>query len=149
MKKISAVIISVLLLSFSAASAQAEEPKTMPVEAAAVLDNVGAVIGTFDLGDQVQVKSEQDTYYVLSDGIIVEKRLVRLDSEKAPAERTAYIRNSGETPLYDNPYCEGEALRMLKYNQKLTVQDEFGAMLRVMIEEEVKETEKEHIVNIV
>jgi len=203
MKKPLSLTAAVLLLFSSAAGqALAEGRPTSadpPYLASVILDNVGAVSGVFDLGDRVEVEDEQDGFYVLKDGTLVEKWLVRLDTEeapsgttaraiqdaekeaeekalqraeeetekestatsgqtaeeetageeqekeeqeKAPAGRTVYVKNGRGTPLYDNPYCEGEPLRMLKFNQALTVEDEFGRMMRVMFEEEAPEPEK-------
>ena len=140
-RMLSVVLAAFLMLTLNAVQALAEEPEVspnpdLPREAAVILDNVGAVCKVYDLGERVEVEKEQDGFYVLKDGTLVEKWLVRLNTEEAPAERTAYIKNSGETPIYDNPYCEGRPLRMLKLNQAVTVQDEFGKILRVMIEEE-------------
>ena len=108
-------------------------PPTIP--ATVLLNRVGAVVKTYDLGEAVEITGEEDAFYRLSDGCLVEKWLVRPDGEDAPEERSAYTKD--ETALYDNPYCEGEPLLTLKYNRELTVLDEFGPVLRVKVEEEV------------
>ena len=117
------------------------EPTPIPTEAAAVLlDRVGAAARVYDLDEKVKIVGEADGYYTLSDGLLVEKWLVRLDTEEAPAERTAYAKG-GDAALYGNVYCEGEPLLKLSNNQAVTVLDEFGPVLRVRAEEKQKDAE--------
>ncbi|MCR5136005.1 MAG: hypothetical protein K6C12_02745 [Oscillospiraceae bacterium] len=140
MKKLLLVLaIMASAAAFSAhgeASAEAAEPAVSePAEAAVLLDRVGAVVKTYHLDEKVTVTEEKDGYCLLSDGCLVERWLIRLESEKDPEERTAYAKSGGETPLYDNPYLEGKPIRMLKADQTLSVKDEFGQVLRVLVEE--------------
>ena len=61
------------------------EPTPIPTEAAAVLlDRVGAVARLYDLGEKVKVVGADEAYYTLSDGLLVERWLIRLDTEEAP-----------------------------------------------------------------
>ena len=117
------------------------EPTPIPTEAAAVLlDRVGAVARLYDLGEKVKVVGADEDYYTLSDGLLVERWLIRLDTEEAPAERTAYARGS-DAAVYGSVYCEGEPLLKLSSNQAVTVLDEFGPVLRVRAEEKKKDAE--------
>ena len=109
------------------------EPTPVTTAAAVLLDRVGAVAKTFKLGEKVEVTGERDGCYVLSDGLLVEKWLVRPEGEAAPAERRAYAAKNAA--VYDNPYCEGEPLLTLGYAQSFTVLDEFGLVLRVKVED--------------
>ena len=141
MKRLLSILLSVLLLTAmpicgTAAAADTAADPARILDAAVLLDRVGAVVKTFDLGEQVSVDKEKDDFYVLKDGTLVEKWLVRLDSEKAPAERTVYIKARGETPLYDNPYLEGKPLREFPINTALTVLDEFGQLMLVAVSED-------------
>lgn len=192
MKKILLLLLPVWMLLSLPVQAFAAKSE---FDAAVLLNDVGAVIRVYELGDKVTVESQQGDYYVLSDGTLVEKWLLRLDTEElpegttvraladaekeaaekaakeaeekaareaagetveetaeetaeevpaeTPAGRTVYAKNREETPLYDNVYCEGEPLRMLEYNQELVVEDEFGKVMRVMMEEEVPVPEPE------
>lgn len=137
-KRMLAILLTLVLSAglFPAAAFASAETEDEPAEAAVLLDRVGAVVKTYHLDEKVTVTEEKDGYCLLSDGCLVEKWLVRLESEKNPEERTAYTKSSGETPLYDNPYLEGKPIRMLKADRPVSVKDEFGQVLRVLVKEE-------------
>lgn len=109
-------------------------PEPMTISAWALVDEAGVVGRTFSLGAKVEVGSEQDGYYVIEtdDGdLLVEKWLVRMESEKSPKAYTAYAKSNAN--IYIDPYFEDERIATLKTNTKLTVEDSFGEIVRVTL----------------
>lgn len=131
MKRLMIYVLSALMLLAIAAPAAATEPEAAPAKV--LLDHVGAVAKTFSKGDAVTVVGEQEDCYVLEDGLLVEKWLVRPEGEASPKERTVYAKKGAA--VYAGVYCEGEPLLTLGKNQSLTLLDRFSRVMYVRAED--------------
>lgn len=82
---------------------------------------LGAVYKTFDAGDTVKVVGTFQDYYVVEEedvDLLVEQRLVRLDSEEPFESWNGYAKYG--TEVYESVYGKGEPTT-LKKNTKITV----------------------------
>lgn len=110
------------------------EPPTVPARVLA--DGAGAIVRTFALGERVTIADAREGYYLVEtqEGqLLVERWLVRAEGTESPQSYTAYAR--GNTEIYPDPYLEGERLAALNANVQLTVEDAFGLLVRVVLQD--------------
>lgn len=152
MKKISLTLLILLVLSLSACG---KEPlaETLPVETesettasvetkpevaylTAEVNGIPAVLETLSRGDTVDiVEAFDEKHYVvkLDEGYgLVEKNLVRLESEPAYEAWTGYSYHN--TTLFDNYRLTGDPVKNLASNTKLEVLEDLGWCLLVELE---------------
>ena len=128
--KICVILAMLLMLFLVPISVHAEETVTVRVDEAGLIGKI------FALGDKVEVTGEQNGYYTVktTDGsFLVEKWLVRVDTEAAPQSWTGYAQDN--TGVFANGYLEGEALATLGLNTPLTVEDTMGTIARVTLQD--------------
>lgn len=109
----------------------AEERITARVRA----DGVGLIGQLFSLGDQIEVLEQSDGYYVVQGEtglLLVESWLVRREGEPAPEAYTGFALQGAA--VYANGYLEGETLAVLSLNTPLTVEDSFGRVSRITLQ---------------
>ncbi len=110
------------------------EPPTQP--AFVLANGAGAVAKTFTLGERVVILDAREDWYLVESEegpLLVERWFVRAEGVRDPEPYTGYAR--GDTEVYPDPYLEGEPLASLKKNTGLTVEDAFGILLRVTLDD--------------
>lgn len=110
------------------------EPPTVP--ARVLVDSAGAMVRTFALGERVTIADAREGYYLVESReglLLVERWLVRAEGVESPQSYTAYAR--GNTQVYPDPYLEEERLAVLNTNEQLTVEDAFGLLVRVTLQD--------------
>ena len=129
-RNISVALALLLLLVLVPASAHAEETAAVRVDEAGVIGKI------FALGDKVEVTEAKDSYYIVktdAGALLVEKRLIRMNTEAAPQSWTGYAQNN--TGVFTNGYLEGDPLATLNLNTSLIVEDTLGTVARVTLQD--------------
>lgn len=114
-------------------------PAPETVSATALTDKTCVLIATADRGAAIDVVGEHaDTYYIVKteQGYgLVEKSLVRLESQEAYAQWTGYALNN--VAFYNNYHLLGEPVETLNMNAELQVLEDVGCCLVVQCGENI------------
>lgn len=120
----------------AAREAEEEAKKVQKTEGTAAVGNVDILYGRMNRGSEVNVISDADTpasFYtiLLEDGdkAIIDRSLVRLESEKPFAEYTAAAKEQIE--IYNSAYFDRAVTAVIEPEAEFSVIDEFGGVRAV------------------
>lgn len=133
MKKLTTIILALMVMLFSGCSTTPTEkepeptPTPVPVEWEEGLARASygeAIYEILDLGTEVTVIGQIDEYYVIKGekvNLLIDKRFLRLEGEEAFEVVNGYAK--ANTLVYANGYMDEEVIATLKENTEITVLD--------------------------